>query len=251
MTATPPDVLVVLLFGCLAAGAAALGALPFAGRRQPGAVWIGAADALSGGAMLGVGYLLMSRGLEQAALSVVLGATLGVGYTHWVRSYAGLDVLDSRPDSEPSPEHGFKVILQSTLHASAEGVAIGVAMALEIGLGIFLALALAVHNIGEAMALTDVLRRRGLTVGQSAGLSVVTNVMQPLMAVVAYAVSPALEGYFPALLGFAAGALVFVTLTESVPASYERADARLVAFLLSTAAGMVVLLQSVFSQGAP
>ena len=243
-------VLLVLLFGSLAAGSAALGALPFAGGRRPGPAWIGSAYALAGGAMLGVGYLLMSRGLAEATLPVVLGAVAGVAYTRWVQSYAGLDDLDDRADL-PAP-YSYKFILQDTLHASAEGVAIGVAMALELELGIFLAVALAIHNVGEAMALTDVLRGRPAadtaptTVGESAGLAVVTNVTQPLMAVVAFAISPALGALFPAFVGFAAAALVFLTLTDLVPASYQRADARLVALLVSVAAAVVVLLQAVF-----
>ncbi len=101
------------------------------------------------------------------------------------------------------------------------------------------------------MALTDVLRRRGASVGESAGLCVVTNVMQPLMAVFVFALGPALQELFPALLGFAAGALVFLALTELVPASYHRADAKLVAVLVSVGAGAVVLLQAFFAGGAP
>ncbi len=248
MTSTEPVVL-VLLYGSLAAAAAGLGALPFVGGRRPARVWLGAAYAVAGGAMLGVGYLLMSRGLARGAFSVVLGAVIGVAYTRWVQSYAGIDTLDGRTGDESSPEHGYKVILQNTLHASAEGVAIGVAMALDLHLGIFLALALAVHNVGEAMALTDVLRRRGMTVGECAGLCVVTNVVQPLMAVVAFALSPALQGLFPAFLGFSAAALVFLALTELVPASYHRAEAELVALMVSGSAAAVVLLQAFFVRG--
>ncbi len=123
-------------------------------------------------------------------------------------------------------------------------------MALELRLGIYLALALAVHNVGEAMALTDVLRRRGVSAGESAGLAVVTNVVQPLLAVVVFALSPSLRELFPAFLGFAAAALVFLALTELVPASYHRADARIVALLVSAAAGAVVLLQAVVGSAA-
>lgn len=195
--------------------------------------------------MLGMGYLLMTHGLEQATLTVIAGAGVGVAYAGWVRSYARLEALDSRPGGGSGAEQGYKVILQNTLHAAAEGVAIGVAMALERPLGVFLALALAVHNVGEAMALTDVLRRLGMTAGESAGLAVVTNVPQPLLAIVAFALSPALESSFPGMVGFAAASLVFLTLTEVVPDSYRRADARLVALLVSTTAGVVVFLQAV------
>lgn len=244
-------VLLVLLFGSLAAATAALGALPFAGDRRPGPGWIGAAYALAGGFMLGAGYLLMSHGLELGTLAVVLGAGVAVAYTRWVQAYAGTADLEAAPGLEQGAEIGYKIILQNTLHSSAEGIAIGVAMAQNLRLGIFLALALAVHNVGEAMALTDELHRRGMTVGESAGLCVVTKVPQPLLAIVAFALAPALAGLAPALLGFAAGALVYLTLTELVPASYPRTGEGWVALLVSASAGAVVLLQSFFNEVAP
>ena len=101
-------------------------------------------------------------------------------------------------------------------------------------------------NVGEGMALTAVLRQRGMTVGESAGLCVVTNVTQPLFAIVAFALSPALGHFLPAALGFAAGSLVFLVLTELAPASYERASRTLVATLMSIAAAAVVFLEHVF-----
>ena len=244
-------VLAVLFFSVLAALAAALGALPFAFGRRPQASWIGAADALASGFMLGAGYLLMSKGLEAETVFAVLGGGVGVAYTWWTQSYPGTDSLETRPGREVHPDAGYKTILQSTLHSASEGVAIGVAMVLDLSLGIFMALALAVHNIGEGMALTDVLRQRGMTVSESAGLCVVTNVTQPLLAIVAFALSPTLGHFLPAALGFSAGSLVFLVLTELAPASYERASKTLVATLMSIAAAAVVLLEHIFVRPAP
>jgi zinc transporter ZupT len=197
-------VLAVLLFSSLAALLAALGVVPFAAGRQPSPVWIAGAYALASGLMLGAGHLLMSRGLERGAFAVVAGS-------------------DRRPETANQEGLGYKLLLESMLHATAEGVAIGVAMVLEIKLGVFVALALAVHNIGEAMALTDALRRRGVSIGAAAGLCVGTNVPQPLLALAVFALEPVLGALLPAALGFAAGALVFLVLTELLPASYERA----------------------------
>ena len=115
--------------------------------------------------MLGAGHLLMSRGLERGDLSVVAGAATGVLYAWWIKRYTGAHLVDRRPESATDEGVGYKLLLENMLHAAAEGVAIGVAMVLELKLGIFVALALAVHNIGEAMALTDTLRRRGISIG--------------------------------------------------------------------------------------
>ena len=243
-----PDepVLAVLLFSSLAALLAALGVLPFAAGRRPTAVWIAGAYALASGLMLGAGHLLMSRGLERGDVSVVAGAAAGVLYAWWIKRYTGAQVDDRRPEAAADAEPGYRLLLENMLHAAAEGVAIGVAMVLEIRLGVFVALALAVHNIGESMALTDALRRRGVSLGEAAGLCVGTNVPQPLLALAVFALDPVLTGLLPAALGFAAGALVFLVLTELLPASYERARGTMIALVVSTAAGAVILLEDFF-----
>lgn len=239
-------VLAVLLFSSLAALLAALGVVPFIGGRQPPAVWIAGAYALASGLMLGSGHLLMSRGLERGALAVVAGAAVGVLYAWWIKRYTGAHVVDRRPETASDAGLGYKLLLESMLHAAAEGVAIGVAMVLDLGLGIFLALALAAHNIGEAMALTDTLRRRGISLGAAAGLCVGTNVPQPLLALAVFALEPVLGGLLAAALGFAAGALAFLVLTELLPASYERGRGVVIALVLTVAAGAVLLLEDLF-----
>ncbi len=245
---TPPaePVVAVLLFGSLAAVLAAAGALPYAGGRRPAAAWVGGAYAVASGLMLGAGHLLMSHGLETAGATLVAGAGAGVLYSHGIQRYSGTQGLDHSPGGELAAGFGYKVILENTLHSASEGVAIGVAMVLDLRLGIFMALALAVHNVGEAMALTDVLTRRGMNAREAAGLCVATNVTQPLLALAVFALSPLLAGLLPAALGFAAGSLVFLVLTELLPGSYKRAAHGLVALLVSVAAGTVLLLEDVF-----
>ncbi len=235
-------VLVVLGASALAAATAALGVLPFVGGRSPRRVTVGVADGVASGLMLGGGYLLMSRGLTLGTLPVVVGAVAAVAYTWLIQRTAGVAEIDAAPDAEAGPEYGYQVLLQNALHAAAEGVAIGVAMVLDLRLGVFLALALALHNVAEAMALTEVLRARGVGLGEAAGLCVATNVAQPLLALAVFALHPVLTGLLPVALGFAAGTLVFLVLTEVLPASYERAGDRVIALSVSVSLGLVVLL---------
>lgn len=306
MIATEP-VLNVLIYGALAALAAALGALPFALGARPRPAWVGAATALAAGLMLGAGYLLMTRGLglsppfpaavdpaafDPAAVdpgsagrgtaggarpwggwatwASITGAVAGILYTLGVQAYAGLDELEPGDGGPSDRSEEARLLLQHGLHSAAEGIAIGVAMTLQLSLGIFVALALAVHNVGEAMGLTDRLGRsragggpeRGGTedretpaapravagraaAGRAAALGVAVNLPQPVLALAAFALGPVLVGFLPAALGFAAGSLIFLVLTELVPAAYPRAGRRLVALLVSVSAAAVVLLESV------
>jgi len=243
MIAAEP-VLNVLLYSALAAGLAALGALPFARGGAPRPVWIGGASALAAGLMLGAGYLLMDRGLDYSAWTTLAGGAAGVAYSLGVQVFSGLS--DPQPPANAAPDSASQVLLQHGLHAAAEGVAIGVAMVLNLRLGIFVALALAVHNIGEAMALTGELRREGVSAGRAARLAVAINLPQPVLALAAFALGPVLAGLLPGALGFAAASLVFLVLTELVPEAYLRAGKGVVALLVSATAGAVILVESFF-----
>lgn len=238
----------VLAYSGLAAAMAALGALPFAFRKEVPLAWLGLAYALASGLMLGASYLLILRGLAEDALQAVAGGGLGVAYTFWTQIYARTHSVDPIPESghQEGPEEGYKVILQNTLHSASEGVAIGVAMTLNLRLGIFVALALAVHNVSEAMVLTAMLRHRGMSVGESAGLCIVVNSTQMLLAISIFAVSPLLGDFLPLALGFASGSLLFLVMTELLPASYRRAGKASIALIVSLAAGAVVLLEEYF-----
>ena len=201
---------------------------------------------MASGLMLGAGYILMAAALDASTLPVVLGGVLGVVYTYWTHVYSGTKELDTGPGETPSADYAIKFILLNSLHSASEGVAIGVAMVLNLSLGIFMALALAVHNIAEAMVLTDVLRRGRMSYGEMAGMAIVTNVPQILLAIVAFAVIPAVPGSLPWAAGFAVGALVYLVMTELLPASYERAGHISIAFVVSFSTGGVVLLKGLF-----
>jgi len=245
-------VLAVLFISTVAAVFGALGALPFGMPRPPSRAVVGGAYALASGLMLGAGYLLLGRGLDRATLAVVVGAALGVAYTYAIQLYSGLsnlrfDVADAatfaQSPSTAEAEVGYKVLLQYALHSAAEGLAIGIAMVLDLRLGIFIALTLAVHNVAESMALTEILRRRGIGVSEAAGLCVVAKITQPVLALAAFALAPVMKDFLPAALGFTSGCLVFLVLTELLPASYRRTAKLPVGVLVSVAAGAMVLLE--------
>jgi ZIP family zinc transporter len=246
MALSVEPVLTVLIFSALAAAFSAAGVLPFYFWAELPLRQIGWAYALASGLMLGAGYLLMVEGLVGRGLPVILGGGLGVAYTWWTHRYSGTGELETRPASEVSFEYGYKVILLYAMHSASEGVAIGVGMAVNLRLGVFMAAALALHNAAEATALTEVLRGREMRLGEAAGLSVVARVPQTLLALVSFSVIPAVPWLLPWALGFAAGTLLYLVMTELLPASYERAGNTGIALVVSFSAGVVVFLKTFF-----
>ena len=61
-----------------------------------------------------------------------------------------------------------------------------------------------------------------------------------------FSVIPAVPWLLPWALGFAAGTLLYLVMTELLPASYERAENTGIALVVSFSAGVVVLLKTFF-----
>lgn len=239
-----------------------LGVIPHALRRTLPPQVVGIAEGLAGGCMLGAGFLLV-HGPTDSGWVAILGAGLGVGFVYSLQLYFGLGaegsesmlggVLDSElaegapppPKAAADGEIGYRLLLESSMHAAMEGVAIGAAMEVGLGLGLFLVSALALHNIAESLALVDALRSRGVSLKDAAGLSIVVKVPQMMAAVAVFAVTEAVPSLRALTLGLAAGSLFYTILTDLLPAAYERCGKMRVAVAVSASAGIVVLLHGV------
>jgi ZIP family zinc transporter len=232
----------VLLYSSIAAVAAALGAIPLGWRERIPIAWIGWANALAAGMMLGTAYVIVVAGLNRMVLAGASGAFMGIAFIYWTHSIARPADLDLNKLDQTGPEYGYQVLLIQSLHSASEGVAIGVAMSLNVGLGIFAAVAFAAHNVPEGTVLCAVLRARGIRLRDAAGLAVMTNVSLILMAIVTFALISAIPSLLPWALGFAMGALVYLVMSEPLPESYRQAGNTSIALVTSVAMGIVVLL---------
>jgi ZIP family zinc transporter len=121
-----------------------------------------------------------------------------------------------------------------TVHSFPEGVAIGVSFAdlnLEGGvpvfgftlplLAVFMTLAISVHNVPEGVAIAIPLGAMGVSRPRMVWWAVFSSLPQPLGAVLAYAFVRIARELLPFGFGFAAGAMVYLVLTEFVPEALE------------------------------
>jgi ZIP family zinc transporter len=237
--------LITLLYASIAAAVAALGPLPWVFRREPSVALLGFANALAAGMMLGAAYILTAEGLGGNALVGAAGALSGVLFVWGSHAFAGTAELRLNLTGETSLDYGYKVLVVNGMHSASEGVAIGVAMFIELRLGIFLALAFAVHNIAEATTLCAVLIPRGVSRTRASALGVMTNVSQVLLAMVCYTVLVAEPGLLSPILGFAVGAMIYLTVVELLPEAYLEAHQTAIAVTASVAMSVVALLEVV------
>ncbi len=233
----------VTVLAVLAAATAGLGALLLTFRRPLPRPWLGWANALASGLMLGASYVLTEAGLAWPAPATAAGAVIGVVLVVNFHRWIGTADLERNLTATQAAPYRRKIFLTTLVHAAAEGLALGVALTLDLRLGGLMAVALAVHNIAEGATLCAVLEGQGVRLGRAAGLAVVADgptVPAAVGALLAIRNFPALT---PWLLGMAIGALIYLVMVDLLPEAYRQAGHVSIAVLVSITLGAIVLLE--------
>ena len=121
-----------------------------------------------------------------------------------------------------------------TVHSFPEGVAIGVSFAdvgLEGGvtmfglvvpvLAVFMTIAISIHNIPEGIAISIPLRSMKVSEWRMVGAAVFSSLPQPIGAVIAFAFVSWARAFLPFGFGFAAGAMIYLVITEFIPEALQ------------------------------
>ena len=238
------DVLAVFLVALGTALATGLGALPFVFARQPDRTWLGTANSLAAGLMLGASAGLLyegaGHGVERTALGAVAGGVFIFVSQRLIDSHEALH-LGSLEGADATK--ALLIVGIMTIHSFAEGVGVGVAFGVEESLGILIGLAIAVHNIPEGLAISLVLVPRGTSPRTAAAWSVFSSLPQPLMAVPAFLFVEEFSAFLPIGLGFAAGAMIWLVAVDLVPEALEASKPFAVACTVTaSAAAMLVFV---------
>lgn len=236
-------VLEVFLFATVTALATGLGALPFFFTRQFSRQYLGLANAVAAGLMIAASFGLVYEATPLGLWPTVAGILLGLVFI-----ILSQRVLERYEDVNIGSLTGFNaqkallLIGVMTAHSFAEGVGVGVSFGGGEAFGLLITIAIAIHNIPEGLAISLVLVPKGVSPWKAAGWSVFSSLPQPLMAVPAFLFVEAFRPFLPVGLGFAAGAMIWLAVSEILPEAFEDADHKAVAtaFTLSIA-GMVAL----------
>jgi ZIP family zinc transporter len=224
--------------------ATGLGALPLLIARASERRWLGLADAAAAGFMLAASVALVIEGAQRGPWRLVAGAAAGAAFIavtqrllsehgeFQVGSLRGADALKA-----------VTIVAVMTVHSLTEGVGVGVSFGGGQALGVFITAAIAIHNIPEGLAISLVLVPRGTRVSTAAAWSVFSSLPQPLLAVPAYVFVEEFRPILPAGLGFAAGAMVWLVLSELVPDARAAASTRSVAGVGAIAFALMMGLQ--------
>jgi ZIP family zinc transporter len=122
---------------------------------------------------------------------------------------------------------GILLLTALTIHNVPEGIAVGVAFAAGgTDLGIPIALAIGIQNIPEGFAAAVPLLEAGRPRRTAARFALLTGVVEPPSALIAFAAFELASSLLPIGLGFAAGAMLYVVVDELIPESHASGNAR-------------------------
>lgn len=242
--------LYAVIAGLLAALACGLGVLPLFIRGIDPARHRGLGYAVAGGLMFSASvYNLILPGMGMDAQGgwtlrsvspVIVGILLGAAFlaltARLIHHDQQHDDLDDPPLIPGTPVRakgwggtvGLLVFIAMTVHSIPEGVAVGVGYTADAAgrsatghMGPTLALAIALHNIPEGLAVAIPLRSAGVSIGRCFLAAVFTSMPQPIAAVPAVLLAWFFQPMMPLLMGFAAGAMIFLVVLELIPEALE------------------------------
>ena len=212
------DTLTVFLVALGTALATGLGAVPFFFGR-PGRSWLGVANSLASGFMLGAAAGLCYEGARYGAGRTAAGLAAGVIFIAVSERLMGGRGRELHLGSLQGADarRALLIVGVMTLHSFAEGVGVGVAFGVKETFGVLIGVAIAVHNIPEGLAISLVLVPRGTSPRTAAAWSIFSSLPQPLMAVPAFLFVEEFAAVLPIGLGFAAGAMAWLVVADLLP----------------------------------
>jgi len=219
-----------LIAGILASFACGLGALPLAIKRINLEKHTGIAYAAAGGLMFAAsvynlilpGLTLSSSSIHLAeAVPVIVGIILGAGFLWQTDRFLSPERLEQQSWKRFGNKAQLLIFIAMSVHSIPEGVAVGVGYSSEAvysnNLGHYIALAIALHNIPEGFAVAVPMRAAGASIWKCFWAAFLTSLPQPIAAVPAAYISWLFQPIMPILMGFAAGAMIFLVILELIP----------------------------------
>jgi ZIP family zinc transporter len=240
----PVTTLNILVFSTLTALATGLGALPFLFARTFSRRSLGLSNALAAGLMIAASLTLVYEGARQSFPLTLLGGAVGVGFVFLSSLLlGGNEELKLGALRGADARRALLIVGVMTVHSLTEGVGLGVSFGGGEKLGLLITIVIAVHNIPEGLAISLVLVPKGTKVWKAAAWSIFSSLPQPLVAVPAFL---AVETFTPLLgagLGFAAGAMLWMSFHELVPEALADAPRAQVAGVMALGIMAMLLAQ--------
>ena len=157
-------------------------------------------------------------------------------------------ILVKKNNNNHSLKRSLMLIFSITLHNIPEGLAIGVAfgsIAFHIDgstlMGAFmLAVGVAIQNFPEGTAVSLPLRRENFSCTKSFVIGALSGIVEPIAGIIGCVLVMYVRNILPFFLSFAAGAMIYVAISELIPESQKNQHKNLMS--LFTILGFVIMM---------
>jgi len=227
--------------------------------KRPSKTYISLMLAFAAGAMLGVSlFELLPEAYDGGGvLPTLIGALLGVGFVLLINVFNKDDCKEVRkPGQSPDDKTvittcekrrlrrmGITIFIAMALHSLPEGLAIGAGEYLEIG-SLLLGIVFFLHFVPEGLAIAAPMKAAGTKTWKILLLCAVAGLPAVVGAIAAYYI-----GMVDALLSyafsFAAGAMLYVALSEMLPTAYKYSDRYKLISVITLAGAFLIIIFSV------
>jgi ZIP family zinc transporter len=232
----------VFVAGFITALATGVGALPFFLVEDISERWNVILWGLASGIMVSASLFgLILEGLQYGnEILMIPGLLTGVVLVVVANYFLSHTHIDPREYEEADFKKLVLILGILTVHSFPEGIAVGVSFA-ELGfetadtimilgfgapiLGIFMTIAISIHNVPEGVAISIPLQSMGVSNWRKVWWSVFSSLPQPIGAVIAFAFVRLAQEFLPFGFGFAAGAMVYLVISEFLPEALEHGEA--------------------------
>ncbi len=251
----------VLLATLMTFGITAIGASLVFGFKKVNGTLLDAMLGLSAGVMISASFWsLLNPAIDEANnlgmtswLIVSLGFFIGCVFLI-ISDYVVDRVLTKRKSANiQGMKRSVMLMFSITLHNIPEGLAIGVAFgSLKSGnttllAASMLALGVGIQNFPEGSAISLPLRREGLSRFKSFMYGALSGLVEPLAGLIGCILVIYVQNILPFFLSFAAGAMIYVAVSELIPESQNNGKKNLISFFTILGFMIMMMLDVAFS----
>lgn len=204
-----------------------LGGIITAYTGRPSNKMLGGYLGFAGGIMLALAFVeLMPEAIEEGNMFLaIVGFVIGVVLLIVMdRNLPHMHHGGSEEGDGKLMKMGYLVAFGIAIHNFPEGVALGAGWVSSSSLGLGLAIILTLHNIPEGIAMAAPLAAGGVSMKRVVIMTLLAGLPVGVGAIIGALIGEASPVFLSLSLGFAAGAMMYISFDELLPEAHEHSE---------------------------
>ena len=242
------QVLIIFMYSLLTALACGLWAVPFFFLKNISKRWVWIAKSIAAWLMIAASFAMINQWVSYGLWWLIWGIVAGIAIIMWakhlVHKYEKHITFDNTSGKTAGQLVMFLVIM--TVHSGTEGIAMWFAFGPSWKLWLLVALVMAIQNIPEWLAIGSVMVPKWVSPWRAVLRSIFSSLPQPLIAVPAFLFVSTFQPLLPWGLGFAAGAMLWMSFSELLPEAINDTPNEVIATIATISIALMVVLEHMF-----